>query len=89
MAHGIRIVELMNGQPTEHDGRWLVEYEPAPYPQPSFLVTTADPGQARRFGSAADARECWMQSVGTRPWDGRPNRPLTAFTVFIEPLPDC
>jgi hypothetical protein len=76
------------------DGTWVKDFEPNshasgfPYPSGS-LTTTADPTQARSFNSMEAALEFWRQrstSCPTRP-DGKPNRPLTAFTVSIEELP--
>jgi len=39
------------------------------------------------FGDARAAFECWQQVLRSRPVrpDGKPNRPLTAFTVAIVP----
>jgi len=74
---------------------WLCQYDPdggnleIDYPT-GMIVTTDDPEQAIQFESFEEAFECWRQvstRTPTRP-DGRPNRPLTAFAVTIEPLPD-
>jgi hypothetical protein len=49
---------------------------------------TADPAKAMKFESFEAATEFWRQSE-RRPFraDGKPNRPLTTFTVTIEALP--
>lgn len=50
---------------------------------------TRDPNEAKRFTSIADAAEYYQrvsETVPVRP-DGRPNRPLTAYTVEIENAP--
>lgn len=90
----IQIEGLADGRPSPHDGRYLKEYIPRPLEllsdaspvtddmrvmDASIIRSTADPHEARQFASFADAAECWKTSVGMRP-DGRPNRPLTAFT---------
>lgn len=52
-----------------------------------WTVRLAD---ALRFHSASQALEVYNRqphAMPTRP-DGRPNRPLAAFTVSIEPLPE-
>ena len=50
------------------------------------LVTTADPARARQFDSAIEAGNFWRQQSKVRPLrpDGKPNRPLTAYSVVIE-----
>lgn len=44
--------------------------------------------QAKTFASQAEAHAFWTQISTRRPRrpDGEPNRPLTAFTVMIEPV---
>lgn len=52
----------------------------------AFAFTT-DPARAMRWPSASDALADWRaqcSSVPLRP-DGKPNRPMTAFTVEIIP----
>jgi len=86
MKYGIRLVSLSDGSKTEVDGHWLKFYNPAAHGGQGEILTTADPARALAFNDAAVALTVWRQSVGTRA-DGKPNRPLTAFTVSIEPLP--
>lgn len=85
---------LINGPPTPFDGEYLVEYDPdrpslSPdgHPMIAHIRTTPDPAQARVFASGSEAMECWRQQSTRDPVrpDGRPNRPLTAFTVEIKP----
>ncbi len=82
----LRIIELYSGQPTEHDGKYVVDYDPKPRLGPDgpwvYLITTDDPAKARRFADAGEALEFWRMSYGIRP-DGKPNRPLTAYTVEV------
>lgn len=52
---------------------------------------TEDAREAKLFGSADDAVRFYRQQSKTRPTrqgDGRANRPLTAFSVVIEPVGD-
>jgi hypothetical protein len=44
---------------------------------------TADPDKAMRFANATDVLMFWRQQSKVKPRreDGRPNRPLTAWTV--------
>jgi hypothetical protein len=72
MSYGIKAVGFANGYGGQGHG-----------------VFTDDPTKAMRFDRASDAMMFWgTQStvMPTRP-DGRPNKPLTALTAAIEPLP--
>jgi hypothetical protein len=52
---------------------------------------TEDPAEAIRFASQAAAIEFWRRQSSVRPLrdDGQPNRPLTAFTVSVEPIEEA
>lgn len=47
-----------------------------------------DIAKARRFDSFTAAMECWRQQSRVRPFrdDGKPNRPLTAYSVTPEQI---
>jgi hypothetical protein len=47
---------------------------------------TDDLAKAKKFGSFAEALECWKAESTIRPLrdDGRPNRPMTAYSVMPE-----
>lgn len=92
----IRIVGLINGGGSAFDGQYVVEYDPGRdgiepstgFPMLCYLVTTPDINQATRYTRVA-AMELWRSidpRYPVRP-DGKPNRPLTAFTVEVEPAP--
>lgn len=51
---------------------------------------TADPYRAKSFGSLESALAFWNQQSKVRPTreDGKPNRPLMAYTVSIDPIDD-
>ena len=75
---------LVHGRATEHDGRYLVRYDPF-VPANGWritLETSAEIEQAIRFPTMRDALECYRMSIGIRP-DGKPDCPLTAYTVEI------
>lgn len=50
---------------------------------------TTNPNKAKRFADKAEAFEYWQTQSKTHPTrpDGRPNRPLTAYTVEIRAIP--
>jgi hypothetical protein len=87
----MQIVCLTDGTRTAFDGQYVVEYDPGrdgvdPTGRPMlcYLRTTPRVQDATRF-TGYDALELWRAvdpRQPTRP-DGRPNRPLTAFTVSI------
>jgi hypothetical protein len=83
----ILLLETAAGYPTEFDNSWVVEYDPSVRnPDGSYdgglLRTTKDISEAREFASPEEAFAYWRQEYGLRP-DGRPNRPLTAWTVEV------
>jgi len=86
------IASQANGEPFDKP-HWLVNYDPdahAPGQQyPTGMVETSpDVQKAMRFKSHPEAWKLWntqSRTVPLRP-DGRPNKPLTAFTVSIVPM---
>lgn len=62
------------------------ETDPPTYPT-GYLTTTSDPKQAMLFPSFLHAAAYWKQQSVTVPLrpDGKQNRPLTAYSVTIEP----
>lgn len=49
---------------------------------------TDDLAKAKKFASFAAAMECWKAQSSVRPFrrDGRPNRPMTAYSVTVEKI---
>lgn len=55
------------------------------------IVLTRDKAKALRFTDIGEAMECWRAQSRTYPirhTDGKPNRPLTAFTITFEKIED-
>jgi hypothetical protein len=87
-----KIVGFANGQPTPFDGEYVVEYRPDGDllverlgPHRIHLITTPFEAEATRY-SFESWHRTWRLVSKTqprRPWDGKPNRPLTAFNVEI------
>jgi len=85
-------LEPVKGGHHEVAGRFLVSYDPDYHlPDGSYdggkLITTADREKATEFPTVAEAMRVWRSGPScpchkTRP-DGKPNRPLTAFTVEV------
>ena len=64
---------------------WLKSYADTP-DGAGHLVLTNDPAEAMTFKDGAEAMQFWRQQSKSRPKrrDGKPNRPLTAYSVEIE-----
>lgn len=90
----VRLLGLADGTPTVIDGQWLVEYDPARpgvlpdgTAMPAHVVTTPDAGRARVFATSAQAYSYAFAGSGRRrAADGMPDRPLTAYTLLLEPV---
>jgi len=73
---------------------WVTRFDPdiheigKPFPT-GMVESSVDPSKALQFESFAKAHELWVTQSSSVPWrpDGKPNRPMTAFTVEIGPLP--
>ncbi len=90
----VKIIGLVNGEPTSFDGKYLKEYDPSrdgkgPNGEElrAHIVVTEDRAKAKKFKDVAAFRELWMRIDPRQPYraDGKPNRPLTAFNVEVAP----
>lgn len=85
-TEGLRIVviSLVDGR-TEGVpvGRYLASYDPEGADGNGVATWTSDPAQAMTFETAEAATACYRAVPCNRPLrsDGKPNRPLTIFTV--------
>jgi hypothetical protein len=82
----IRLVSTAFGDPTEHDGRFIksVKFDVDELGR-ALLVTTPNEDDALDFPDSIAAFEFWKtqsKTVPLRP-DGKPNRPLTAWTIQL------
>jgi hypothetical protein len=66
---------------------YLADYDVDANDGRGSVVITADRRRALRFASPATALKAWRMQSRVRPLrpDNRPNRPLTAYTVEIQP----
>lgn len=93
MSVGIRVVAnpsfFREGTPLA-EPEWLSAADVEAYDGRGFADTHPDASLALRFDDQREALVFWRQQSKVRPVrdDGQPNRPLTALTVSIEPLPD-
>lgn len=86
----IRLIGLASGEPSELDGRLVERFDPDYAGGLGRVWGTAEPRLALQFRRMADAIALVqsVSKVAPRRADGRPNRPLTAYTVEILPLQD-
>ena len=68
------------------DGQYVKTYDPDAFSGYGDMTATNSLDEAKKFPDAGAAMEFYRQVSAVRPVrnDGRPNRPLTAFTVSIE-----
>jgi len=102
MSYGIRIVQYVGptdsspapaGEvfftPQSLAGMWVVRCDVDAYSGRGKLDATVDPDNAARFATMAEAMLYYRRQSTVQPLraDGKPNRPLTAYSVSIEQLP--
>jgi hypothetical protein len=68
--------------------RWVRAFDPDGSGGLGTIVLTADLDTAIRFANLESAVTFWQQQSTLQPLrdDGKPNRPLTAFTVVVQTL---
>lgn len=83
MTAVIQIVGLATGEPSSADGLYVQAYSPNGNGGRGDLVLTNDVTEAYVYETSADALEDWKRVSETHPTreDGKPNRPMTAFSV--------
>jgi len=70
----------------EQINEYLKSYDPEAHFGQGSATFTKNKLEALKFQSAAEALALWNAQSETQPMrpDGRPNKPLTAFTISIE-----
>lgn len=69
-----------------NDGEYLESYDPDAMNGRGIMKWTKDKSKAIKFKDAGEAWQLWGRVSLKKPKrpDGKPNRPLTAFTILIE-----
>jgi hypothetical protein len=80
------MLDLIGGRLTY---RWLLRFDPDAFGGRGWIECTDDPAQAMRFEDVEAVITCWKTQSRAVPLrdDGRPNRPLTAYTIQPTRLP--
>lgn len=75
-----------DGSASVHDGKYLSHYDPDHNTGLGKVKTTKSIEEAHKFESAIDAMNEWKRQSTVRPYrlDGKPNRPLTAWSIAVE-----
>jgi hypothetical protein len=64
--------------------RYVVDYQPELAPKGEQWIWTSDKLEdAKQFADAGEVHVFLTQSIGSRPWDGQPDRPISVFHVEI------
>lgn len=91
MDYVLKIIGYADGTPLvtgPHISRFVEEYDPDGRDGAGSAKLTLLRSHAKRFPSKIEALEFWRQQSTKRPTrsDGKPNRPLTSFSVMVEPV---
>jgi hypothetical protein len=88
MPKVVRVLCAADGSPTPHDGRYVVDWNAHTKAGVIDISTTGLIDCARRFENNDEFVEWGTISnvQAKRPWDGKPNRPLTALSVESLPV---
>lgn len=83
------VARLVGVHPNRIDGMFLHSFDPEANYGHGQIIGTALRANAMQFSSAAEAVSLWETVPKSRPLresDGRPNKPLTAFHMTVEPF---
>lgn len=85
-----KVVCDSGGNPTPHDGRYVMEWNPHVDAGTLALDSTDDPAKAKTWTDLPELlreRRTISSIEPTRPWDGGLNKPLLAVMLEVEQVP--
>ena len=94
MTYVIKLVEVVgsytHGDPEAVRGSYVKSFDPDAHNGGGLVTWAKDLSDAKRFQKLGDAMEFYRQQSTVRPLrsDGKPNRPMTVFTVTFIPTED-
>lgn len=90
MKYTIRVVDNAKGVSDQNKGAYVTSYNPDAHNGRGFAEFTRDIRKARKFDKREEAFLYWQQQSRVMPLrpDGKPNKPLTCYTVEIAPYPE-
>jgi hypothetical protein len=91
MAHVMKVIGLASGDWRAPETLYLKSYDVDANDGRGDAELTPNIHEALEFDDAVAAMQAWREQSTVQPLrlDGKPNRPLTAFTVQIERKPDA
>ena len=88
MAYGLFATHRGGWTVFEEINAWVVSCDVDAREGRGSVELSKDPARALRFATAAEALQYWQRQSSVQPLrdDGKPNRPLTAYTCRVAPL---
>lgn len=87
IIHVVGLAGFISGPeaPPDPTGQYVETYDPEAFGGLGDVTTTTDPAKAARFPDTVTALHTWQIAPQNRPMrlDGRPNRPLSAFSIEV------
>lgn len=87
--YALQVIRLASGPPGPEAGQFVQDFDPDAHDGLGMATLTPDRHEAKTFANGREALAFWTQASTVRPTrdDGQPNRPLTAYTVEVVPVP--
>lgn len=87
--YALQVIRLASGPPGPEAGQFVQDFDPDAHDGLGMATLTPDRHEAKTFASKMDAFRFWMTQSTLRPTrdDGKPNRPLTAYSIEVVPVP--
>jgi hypothetical protein len=84
----IRIVGDALGRSTPLDGKYVKSFDPDAHQGRGAVTAVPKPEDALQFATTIEALELWKRVSTKHPLrpDGKPNRPLTAYSVELKSI---
>lgn len=90
MSHVIKVLGLADGSWHAQEDTYLQSFDPDAHDGRGDAELTDDLAAAMRFENAVEAMRLWQTQSTVQPTrlDGKPNKPLTAFTIEVKQVVD-
>lgn len=88
-VYALQVVGLASQAPGEEAEMFVQSFDADAHDGMGQATLTPDRHEAKTFANGREALAFWTQASTVRPTrdDGQPNRPLTAYTVEVVPVP--
>lgn len=88
-VYALQVVGLASQAPGEEAEMFVQSFDADAHDGMGQATLTPDRHEAKTFASKMDAFRFWMTQSTLRPTrdDGKPNRPLTAYSIEVVPVP--